>query len=53
MWVEGSIQLPVPTTPIDDLPIIKADQIREILYLGVRGNIRLPGHAGKTVDTYA
>ncbi len=53
MRVEASIQLPAPTTPIDDLPNIKADQIRTILYLGVRGNIRLPGNTGTTVDTYA
>jgi hypothetical protein len=53
MKVEASLQLPAPTTPIDDLPVIKADQIRNILYLGVRGNIRLPVDGGQTVDTYA
>ncbi len=56
MRVESSAQLPAPTTfaPIDELPVIKADQIRSILYLGVRGTVRPQADAGQTtVDTYA
>jgi hypothetical protein len=49
-----SVAIPsVPTTPIEDMPIIKAEEIRSILYLGIRGNVRPAASAQHTVDTYA
>ncbi len=49
-----SMALPnVPTTPIEEMPIIKAEEIKSILYLGIRGNIRPAMNAEHTVDTYA
>ena len=49
-----SVALPsVQTTPIEEMPIINAEQIRNILYLGIRGNVRLAANAEHTVDTYA
>lgn len=49
-----SVALPsVPTTPIEELPVINAEQIKSILYLGIRGNVRLAVNAEHTVDTYA
>jgi len=49
-----SIALPsVPTTPIEEMPIINAEQIKTILYLGIKGNLRPVANAEHTVDTYA
>lgn len=49
-----SVALPsVPTTPIEEMPIIKAEEIRSILSLGLRGSVRPAENAGHTVDTYA
>jgi hypothetical protein len=49
-----SVAIPsVPTTPIEEMPIIKAEEIRSILYLGIRGNMRPAPSAQHTVDTYA
>ena len=49
-----SVAIPsVPTTPIAEMPIIKAEEIRSILYLGIRGNVQLAVDARHTVDTYA
>jgi hypothetical protein len=49
-----SIALPsVPTTPIEDMPIINAEQIKTILYLGIKGNLRPVANAEHAVDTYA
>jgi hypothetical protein len=46
-----SVAIPsVPTTPIEEMPIIKAEEIRSIL-LGIR-NVG-PPNAQHTVDTYA
>ena len=36
-----------------DLPIMKAEAIKAILYLGIRGDIRLEPGNSHTVDTYA
>ena len=36
-----------------DLPIIKADDIKTILYLGIKGEIKLDAGKKHTVDTYA
>ena len=49
-----SIALPsVPTTPIEEMPIINAEQIKSILYLGIRGQVRPAVNAEHAVDTYA
>jgi hypothetical protein len=53
MKIESTGLASVPTTPIEDLPIIKADEIKSILYLGIRGTVRPAANAGHTVDTYA
>ncbi len=36
-----------------DLPIMKEDAIKAILYLGIRGTIKLETGKSHTVDTYA
>ncbi len=36
----------------NDMPLIKADDIKSILYLGIKGEIKLEG-TKHTVDTYA
>ena len=36
-----------------DLPIMKADAIKAILYLGIRGDIKLDAGKSHTVDMYA
>jgi hypothetical protein len=49
-----SVALPtVPITQTTELPIIKADDIKTILYLGIRGEIKLDTGRKHTVDTYA
>jgi hypothetical protein len=49
-----SIALPtVPNTQAAELPIIKVDDIKSILYLGIRGEIKLDAGTKHTVDTYA
>ncbi|GEM_PF-2172924 len=39
------------------IPIIKADEIKSILYLGIRGDIKLShegkGNSGHTIDMFA
>ena len=49
-----SVALPtVPMTQTAEPPIMKADDIKTILYLGIRGAIRLDAGKKHTVDTYA
>jgi hypothetical protein len=49
-----SVALPaVPITQAAELPIIKMDDIKSILYLGIRGEIQLDTGKKHTVDTYA
>ena len=49
-----SVALPtVPTTQIAEPPIIKVDDIKTILFLGIKGEIRLDAGTKHTVDTYA
>jgi hypothetical protein len=49
-----SVALPnVPMTQTAEPPIIKVDDIKTILYLGIRGDIRLESGSKHTVDTYA
>ena len=49
-----SVALPgVATSPIEELPVINAEEIKSILFLGIRGNVRPVANAEHTVDTYA
>ena len=49
-----SIALPVmPNTPPAEMQVINADAIKTILYLGIKGEIRLETGSKHTVDTYA
>ena len=49
-----SVALPVvPNTQAADLPIIKVDVIKSILYLGIKGELKLETGSKHTVDTYA
>ena len=49
-----SVALPLmPTAQTDEMPVIKAEAIKSILYLGIRGSVRPAANAEHTVDTYA
>jgi hypothetical protein len=49
-----SIALPtVPNTQAAEMPIINVDAIKTILYLGIKGEIKLDTGTKHTVDTYA
>jgi hypothetical protein len=49
-----SVALPtVQASRPEELPIINADQIKSILYLGIRGEVKLESGSKHTVDTYA
>ncbi len=46
----------LPTVPMAqdfEMPLIKADDIKSILYLGIKGEIKLDTGKKHTVDTYA
>jgi len=47
-----SVALP-PLPNNQDLAIMKADDIKAILYLGIKGEIKLDMDKKHTVDTYA
>ncbi len=47
-----SVALP-PIPNAQDLSVIKADDIKAILYLGIKGDIKLDMGKKHTVDTYA
>ncbi len=53
MKVDGIALPTIPTPPQADIQIIKADDIKTILYLGIKGEIRLEPAGKHTVDTYA
>jgi hypothetical protein len=53
MKIESMALPSVLTTPIEEMPVIKAEEIKSILYLGIRGNVRPVANAEHTVDTYA
>lgn len=53
MKVEGIGNLHVPATKTDELPIIKEEEIKSILYLGLRGAIKLDPGKTHAIDTYA
>ncbi len=44
--------LPAQQQP-EELPIINADEIKSILYLGIRGEVKLEAGRKHAVDTYA
>jgi hypothetical protein len=49
-----NVALPtVPMTQANELPIIKADDIKSILYLGIKGELQLETGKKHAVDTYA
>jgi hypothetical protein len=49
-----SVTLPYkPTSTESDFPVITADQIKSILYLGLKGEVVLDSGKEHTVDTYA
>ena len=49
-----SIALPsMPNPQAPEIPLIKADDIKTILYLGIKGEIKLDTGKKHTVDTYA
>jgi hypothetical protein len=49
-----SVALPtVPNTQAVEMPIINMDDIKSILYLGIKGEIKLETGKKHTVDTYA
>ena len=49
-----SVALPlVPTAQTDEMPVIKAEEIKSILYLGIRGDIKLEAGKKHSVDIYA
>ncbi len=49
-----SVALPtVPIAQTADMPIINVDDIKTILYLGIKGEIKLDTGNKHTVDTYA
>ncbi|HET6452232.1 MAG TPA: hypothetical protein VFI08_13020 [Spirochaetia bacterium] len=48
-----SVALPPLPTSNQDLAIMKADDIKAILYLGIKGEIKLDTDKKHTVDTYA
>ena len=53
MKVEN-IALPIlPVSQPEELPIINAEEIKSILYLGIRGEVKLELGGKHTVDTYA
>ena len=41
------------TPQVNDLPIMNAEEIKSILYLGIKGEIKLDTGKTHTVDTYA
>ena len=51
MKVDSVALPPLPNTP--DLAVITADDIKAILYLGIKGDIKLEAGKKHTVDTYA
>jgi hypothetical protein len=56
MKVESVSQIFVPTSTAEDFPIINAEEIKSILSLGIRGNIKPETdekNTKNTVDIFA
>jgi len=41
------------TSATPDMPLIKAEDIKSILYLGIKGDLKLDTGSKHAVDTYA
>ncbi len=49
-----SVALPtIPSTQVPEMTVINVDAIKTILYLGIKGEIKLEAGKKHTVDTYA
>ena len=49
-----NVALPaVSNSQMTDLPIMNAEEIKSILYLGIKGEIKLEPDTKHAVDTYA
>jgi hypothetical protein len=49
-----SVALPaVSNSQMNDLPIMNVEEIKSILYLGIKGEIKLDSEPRHAVDTYA
>jgi hypothetical protein len=53
MKVESVIVPRKPASPTDDLPIMNAEEIKTILYLGIRGAVELETDKKHSVDMLA
>jgi hypothetical protein len=53
MKVESVAYLSMQTSQKEDFPVINTDEIKSILYLGIRGDIKLDTGKKHTIDKYA
>jgi hypothetical protein len=53
MKIDGVALLNLPKMATEELPVINANEIKSILYLGIKGNIQPVTGNKHTVDTYA
>jgi hypothetical protein len=53
MKVESVAPARIPAAQTEELPLIKAEEIKSILYLGLRGTVHLDTGKTHTIDTYA
>jgi hypothetical protein len=56
MRIDGAIQAPNANqtqTEQKPIPVIDENRIRDILFLGVRGNIKIQPDVNRSVDMYA
>ena len=53
MKVDSAALPTVPNTQMNDLPIMNEEEIKSILYLGIKGEIKLDQGPKHAVDTYA
>jgi hypothetical protein len=53
MKIDGVASQYLPKMATEEPPVINADQIKSILYLGIKGNISSVVGNKHTVDTYA
>jgi hypothetical protein len=53
MKIDGVALQYLPKPAAEELPVINADQIKSILYLGIKGDIQPAAANEHTIDTYA
>jgi hypothetical protein len=53
MKIDGTALPVMSNTPPAEMKVINVDAIKTILYLGIKGEIKLETGAKHTVDTYA